>query len=417
MGGCSASDSKPDENASTGGDGVGAAGITPATGGTVAGTGGTTTTPGTGGSTTPSTGGAGGMDMSTGGAGGAGGTGGAGPSDGTDPRGCPGLKTKWPGDGACMLPPDPAKGFQIHIGPTNYDDPADTGRFVFQVGAEKSQCWNFHTTNPMDAHYSRFVLSGRDGTHHIINTMYMTDAADSTNFTTCRPGEFSGTDVIDALPGAGRSYMPTAPIAPENVGLGRAIPAKAFAQSDMHYFNFTDGEILREYWLNVYYNEGPVTEEALPIRGMGGTNWYGATAIKMQATAQVFNYKCPAVKTAGRLIALMGHQHSHGKRFDAWLNHGTERKHLYQNFDYTDPKVYLYDSLAKNPDFSANSAGAATGQIDIAVGDVLEWECEVLNDDVPGGLTYTNEVKNGEMCNVWGETVGPKIDCFPDYMR
>jgi hypothetical protein len=27
-------------------------------------------------------------------------------------------------------------------------------------------------------------------------------------------------------------------------------------------------------------------------------------------------------------------------------------------------------------------------------------------------LTYTNEVKTGEMCNFWGASVGvPKIDC------
>ena len=48
--------------------------------------------------------------------------------------------------------------------------------------------------------------------------------------------------------------------------------------------------------------------------------------------------------------------------------------------------------------------------LDVKAGDTLLWDCHIINDgDV--GLTYTNEVKTGEMCNLWGATVGPKVNC------
>ena len=43
-------------------------------------------------------------------------------------------------------------------------------------------------------------------------------------------------------------------------------------------------------------------------------------------------------------------------------------------------------------------------------GDALDWECEVNNtSDV--ALRYTNEVETGEMCNIWGESIGPLLNC------
>ena len=51
-----------------------------------------------------------------------------------------------------------------------------------------------------------------------------------------------------------------------------------------------------------------------------------------------------------------------------------------------------------------------TGILNVKAGDSLDWECHIVNDsDV--GLTYMNEVKTGEMCNLWGKSVGPLINC------
>jgi hypothetical protein len=74
-------------------------------------------------------------------------------------------------------------------------------------------------------------------------------------------------------------------------------------------------------------------------------------------------------------------------------------------YDYLDPAIFEYNTVVENPAFSETVAGAVSGMLPVKDGDVLMWECHILNDsDV--GLTYTNEVKTGEMCNVWGTSVG-----------
>jgi hypothetical protein len=50
--------------------------------------------------------------------------------------------------------------------------------------------------------------------------------------------------------------------------------------------------------------------------------------------------------------------------------------------------------------------------LDVHDGDVLSWECHVVNDSNVG-LKYVNEVKTGEMCNLWGASLGiDKFDCL-----
>jgi hypothetical protein len=52
-----------------------------------------------------------------------------------------------------------------------------------------------------------------------------------------------------------------------------------------------------------------------------------------------------------------------------------------------------------------------SGRIDVKAGDVLEWECHIINDGaVP--LTYSNSVNEGEMCNIFGMSVGTEINCL-----
>ena len=325
-----------------------------------------------------------------------------------DGRGKCQIDSGFPDDRACLLPPAPGEGFQIHIGPKDYKDMADVNRFVFEPNRETSQCWSFHVPNTEDAYWQTFEMSGRAGTHHIINSMFMSDGPDGTAFTSCRdPGTGMSPDLIGNLPGASKAYMPRTKIAPENATLGRKVPAKVFSQADMHYFNFTDKAILREFWLNVYtVPKDKITGESTQIRGMGGLGWL-LLPIAM-GTDMVYQYQCP-ITSDGRIIALLGHYHSHGKRFTAYLND----KKVFEMFDYLDPMIFEYDSITKNPEFNpgAMQAGATTGILNVKAGDVLKWECHIINNDQPGGLRYTNEVKTGEMCNMWGESVGPKINC------
>jgi hypothetical protein len=144
---------------------------------------------------------------------------------------------------------------------------------------------------------------------------------------------------------------------------------------------------------------------------MGGFSWlYAPIAM---GTDMVYKYETMPLTQDGRIIALLGHYHSHGKRFTAYISRGGQDTKVFEMYDYLDPKIFDYDSVTKNPDFSPESAmqaGATTGILEVKTGDTIKWECHIINDDQTDGLRYTNEVKTGEMCNLWGESVGPVIN-------
>ncbi|MFI5306226.1 MAG: hypothetical protein ACHQ53_02675 [Polyangiales bacterium] len=327
-----------------------------------------------------------------------------------DPRGQCNIDSGFPDDNACLLPPSPDEGMQIHIGPTDYKDSAQINKFIFHPGQEASECWTFHTPNTDKVYYQTFVLSGRAGTHHIIDTMYSVQLTDG-GFSMCLDGGTGmSSSIIDNLPGASKAYMPRGNVAPENADLGRSIPPNAASQADMHYFNFTQGDILREFWMNIYFvDASQVKQEGTQIRGMGGFSWsYMPIA---PGTDKTYSYSCP-ITADGRIVSLLGHYHSHGKQFTASIKHADGQvDKVFEMYDYLDPAIFQYDSITTNPMFSDSAAGAVSGILNVKAGDTMLWDCHIINDSMVG-LTYTNAVKTGEMCNLWGESVGPKINCL-----
>jgi hypothetical protein len=255
--------------------------------------------------------------------------------------------------------------------------------------------------------YLVWELSGRPGTHHIINTTLSSDLQEG--FGTCVNFAGDGTS-MGSLGGASRSYMPPVPVAPENAHLGIPLAAHTQVQHDMHYFNVTDKPILREFWMNVYYvDPKQVTERPNQIAGLGGFGW-NQNPIQ-PGTHDVFKYECPIDKD-GRIIQLLGHTHAHGIRETAHIRNAKgDRQEVFEQYNYLEPQIFNYDSLTKNPAFSDSAPGAASGMLAVAAGDTLEWECEVNNDSTTA-LRYVNEVHTGEMCNIWGASVGPTISCF-----
>lgn len=329
-----------------------------------------------------------------------------------DLRGGCTINSGYPDDHACIPAPSPEEGMQIHVGPTDYTNKAEVAKYIMKPGEESSECWTFHTPNTQEIYYQTYVLSGRAGTHHIINTMYNVEMQDG-GFGACAdPGTGTNGNIIDNLPGASKAYMPRGQVAPENKNIGRKIGPKVASQADMHYYNFTDHDIIREFWMNIYYaKKEDITMTGDQIRAMGGISWQGPLGIA-PGTTNTYKYECP-ISGNGRILALLGHYHSHGKQFTASIRRkdsGMVQK-VFEMYDYMDPAQFEYDSVSKNPMFSANAAGAVTGLLDVKDGDVLMWDCKIVNDsDVT--LTYTNEVKTGEMCNLWGESLGIKpLNC------
>ena len=317
---------------------------------------------------------------------------------------CAGLDTGWPGDDACIPAPEPGEGIQIHIGPTDYKN---VGAYEFPVGQENSLCKDFVSPNSEDIFYQSSLLSARPGTHHIINSCFTTAVNPAGGFGACRaPGGVGDMAGAFPIPGAPRPYVWRQPVAPENMHLADRLPANAQCQADMHYFNFTSAPVLKEFWLNLYtIPADQVMEETKQIRGMGGFGWNIAPG-----TDKVYHYECPVGAPTGpnpRIVSLLGHYHAHGVQFTGWLN---DMK-VFEMFDYNDPQIFYYNSVTKNPEFGPMTPGATSGVLPLKQGDVLKWDCHIINNSMET-LTYTNEVKTGEMCNFWGATVDvPKVDC------
>ena len=78
---------------------------------------------------------------------------------------------------------------------------------------------------------------------------------------------------------------------------------------------------------------------------------------------------------------------------------------VFEQYDYLEPQIFNFNTVVQNPPFSATSPGAHTGILQVPAGSQLVWECEILNDSSVS-LSYVNEVTTGEMCNIWGATVG-----------
>jgi hypothetical protein len=315
-------------------------------------------------------------------------------------------------DHACIPAPAPGEGLQVHIGPKDYNDPNEVAKYIMKPGEESSQCWTYRTTNTEEVYFQSYVMSGRAGTHHILGSMLQGDLPTDQGFGRCADTR-EGSEVVNLgpMPMATKAYMPRTQVAPENKNIARRLPANVLAQADMHYYNFTDKDIIREIWLNLYTApKEQITGEMLRVRGMGGFGW-NQMPIE-PGTDKVYQYECPIVGN-GRILELLGHYHAHGVRFSTTLKRkaGPTEK-VFEMYSYEDPAGFEYNSVTNNPPFSMNAAGAFTGILEVHEGDVLAWECHIINDsDTP--LHYTNEVKTGEMCNLWGHSFGiDQWDCL-----
>jgi hypothetical protein len=108
----------------------------------------------------------------------------------------------------------------------------------------------------------------------------------------------------------------------------------------------------------------------------------------------------------GRFVTLFGHRHVHADRFAAWLNDQL----IYDSWDWVESRVFNYDSITMNPapDPPAKTDGAVSGVLEFKKGDKVKVECHVNNtSDVT--LRFANELLTGEMCILFGSTVGSGI--------
>jgi hypothetical protein len=326
-----------------------------------------------------------------------------------------------PGDGLCITPPAPEAGFQIHYGPTNYNDPVEVGKYILQPGQEITDCVYFTTPNTGTVYMNQYHARMRPGSHHMLLSLVSNSGG--------TPGgaSFGGGKIIASSGNNGPSacstgltdrYLfgaqtPRIDIAavgegsPENTGLAEEIPPKSTGQIQAHFINATSGPILREVWANLVLtpkeNVTEVAQFSFLIGGflmnvpMGQSRAITAHAIVPSGVPDDF-----------RLIMATGHYHSHTTEFKAWATIAGQQVELLHDYNTLgiapDPAQWYFESAVHNPvaDPVKQTGGAYSGIVHLRAGDRVDWECDVTNNNLPGGLKFNNEVYAAEMCNLFG---------------
>ena len=297
-----------------------------------------------------------------------------------------GLNTGFIGDEYCILPPPPDKGFQLHIGPSNYDNPES--EYVLGPGQEVTNDLRSVSGNSEETYFYYRQYRMRPGAHHMI-------ASQGSGGLGGRRIATSNTNALDSPPGG--------IVAPENAGVGVQLGANTTISVSLHSINTTDQPVLREIWINFWYvDPDTVTQPASQLFHLGDPTF----AIQPGEETTLGPYTCD-IPSDGRMLWFYGHRHANNLRFTAWRVRGSQRDLFYEGYDWEDVLVLEYSSLIDNPlpDRERHIEGGWTGPLDFQAGDKIEWECHVRNM-TDGVVRFANETYTGEMCILDGEMVG-----------
>jgi hypothetical protein len=301
-----------------------------------------------------------------------------------------GLNTKYDGDEYCILPPPPDKGFQLHIGPSNYDNPEP--EYLLEPGQEDTSGFSGVSSNttPIYFYYRQFRM--RPGAHHNIIT---TTADEEMRF---GMGSRIGTTnhLAEDSPKHGV-------IAPENEGVGIPLAPNSPIGVSLHSINVTERPQLREMWVNFWYRDPELVKEPVEQLFAGGDPSF---EIQPGEDTVLGPYRCEATGS-GRMLWFYGHRHANNVRFSAWRIRGGVRELFYEAYDWEEPLVLEFSSTVTNatPDRGRQIEGGWSGILDIEAGDQLEWECHVVNK-TDAALRFSNNTYTGEMCIIDAELVG-----------
>lgn len=311
------------------------------------------------------------------------------------------LKSGYPGDEYCLLPPPADKGVQIHFGPKSYTDMAEVAKYLIKPGEEFNTYGVVNIPTTEDHWFAYVKISMRPGSHHLINQLV---AGHPTEGFLARGAGCEG-DALGSFIGTQNLILESPPQgipAPENQGLGRKLPGNASVCQNYHRYNTTEAPALSEIWYNVWFiDEKAITQKAAGVMINAGPFQGVPAHTKQSLTANSM------ISGDGRIISLFGHRHSHTERFAVWLNDGL----VYDSWDWEESRLFNYDSITQNPAPAPDKRtdGAVSGVVKIKKGDKIKIQCDVNNtSDQP--LRFANELNTAEMCILFGSTVGVGIN-------
>jgi hypothetical protein len=312
-----------------------------------------------------------------------------------------GLHTSWMGDEYCINAPPADKGFQVHIGPDDYNNP--DSKYVLEPGVETVENIPVTTGNESDVYYYFRQYRMRPGSHHLI--VY----ASSGTAGGASAAALGGGRRLGGTQNPAKDNPEGGVIAPENQGVGMPLAAKTALTINLHYINITDKPLIKEAWVNFWYRDAKdVTEPANEIFSFAPMNVAGGTHVLLHGS-------CP-IAQAGRALTLYGHRHANNKRFSIWRTRGDQKDLIYEDYDWEHPAVLEYSSLVTNtpPNPADMIGGGNSGILDLQPKDALEFECDIMNE-----TTHTfrgaNEAINDEMCILVGDSVGTSVPAICTY--
>ena len=297
-----------------------------------------------------------------------------------------GLNTPYDGDEYCILPPPQDKGFQIHIGPSDYNNPEP--EYVLQPGEENVVDMSATSGNDKPIYYYYRQYRMRPGSHHVIITSNGRRLGGTQNLAKDNPD-------LGEIP-------------EENKNIGLPLDAHASINMNLHYYNFTDKPIIREVWANFWYkDESEVKESAREVFSPTGVS------AAVAHSHVVVGASCP-VSSEGRLLSLYGHRHLNNVRFSVFHKSGAGARQLVlEDYESEHPSVFEFNSIAKNelPDPVKKRPGAISGILNVKPGDTIDFECEIINM-TDKNFTGANEAADDEMCILVGDAVGGGLAPF-----
>ena len=299
------------------------------------------------------------------------------------------LHTQWAGDEYCINAPPTDRGFQLHVGPSDYENPDP--EYVMGPGEETVENIPVTSGNEDDVYYYFRQYRMRPGSHHMI--LYA--------------GSGGG---LGRRLGGSQNLAKDNPdrgvIAPENAGIGMQLAAKTPITVNLHYMNYTDKPILKEVWVNFWYRDASEVSE--PAKEL-----FSLTPMNVAAGQHVVIHSSCNVMEPGRVLTLYGHRHANNIRFSAWRERADAKDLIYADYDWEDPLVLEFSTTVTNDaaDPATQARGGWSGPLDLMMGDKLSFECEIINHS---NKTFrgANEAKDDEMCILVGDTVGTTLPTF-----
>jgi len=330
---------------------------------------------------------------------------------------CKNYKSGFLGDEYCLEPPDPELGTQLHVGPEDYTDPAQTDPYMIAPGDETNWAEVKTSTND-ELRFTRGYHSNmRPGSHHFI--LFGLNAPPTTTGPTSNGmGAESAVGAVGGtfLGGATRQVqnIDTKGQFPEDQGIGSEMTPHRPVAVNLHWINITDKPLLQEIWVNfIYIPTEEVTQYVKPI------TWYGGYSMSIppgdHQLLQNGGIACKAPDDV-RLAMMTGHVHANTTRITTTMTPAgaTEATTLFEDYDWHEPTEWRFDRAHEwpAPDAAAKQSGGYNGVLNVTPGDSFHWECDVQNKSNVT-LHFSNKVYDGEMCNVFGFYFTPNAAAKP----